>query len=134
MRSFFASILAVLVFGGMFAVSAKQPQELSVQINKEAASKGGVKVKFLALIEDSRCPTDTTCIWAGNAKIKVQLSKRGQKTKTVTLNTGVNPQSVLFAGYQIKFTGLTPEPRTNIRIRHDGYVATFTVSKVYRRK
>lgn len=132
MRSFFVSFLAILLFGGVFAVSAKQAQELSVQINKEATSKSGVKVKFLELIEDSRCPTDTNCIWAGNAKIKVQVSKPGHKAKTVTLNSGVNPQSVLFGGYQIKLTGLTPEPRTNIRIRRDGYVATFTIVKVYK--
>ena len=62
MRSFFVSFLAILLFGGVFAVSAKQAQELSVQINKEATSKSGVKVKFLELIEDSRCPTDTNCI------------------------------------------------------------------------
>jgi len=132
MRSFFVSFLAILLFGGVFAVSAKQAQELSVQINKEATSKSGVKVKFLELIEDSRCPTGTNCIWAGNAKIKVQVSKPGHKAKTLRLNTGVNPQSVLFGGYQIKLTGLTPEPRTNIRIRRDGYVATFTIVKVYK--
>ena len=132
MRSFFVSFLAILLFGGVFAVSAKQAQELSVQINKEATSKSGVKVKFLELIEDSRCPTDTNCIWAGNAKIKVEVSKPGHKAKTVTLNSGVNPQSVLFGGYQIKLTGLTPEPRTNIRSRRDGYVATFTIVKVYK--
>lgn len=132
MRSLFVSLLAVLLFGGISAVSAKQAQELSVQINKEVTAKGNVRVKFLELIEDSRCPTDANCIWAGNARIKVQISKHGQRAKTVTLNTGVNPQSVLFGGYQIKLTSLTPEPRTNIRIRRDGYVATFTIAKVYK--
>ena len=132
MRSFFVGFIAILLFGGLSAVSAKQTQELSVQINKEATSTGGVTVKFLELIEDSRCPTDTNCIWAGNAKIKVEVTKPGHKAKTLTLNTRVNPQSVLFGGYQIKITGLTPEPRTNIRIRKDGYVATFTIAKVYK--
>jgi len=123
--------LLIVVLAGVAPAFAKRTQDVQVQINK-AVTSNGLKIEFVELVEDSRCPTDAQCVWAGNAKIKVLASKPGHKTKTVLLNTGIEPQSVIFAGYQIRLTGLTPEPRTNIRIRRDGYVATFSIAKVHK--
>jgi hypothetical protein len=67
-------------------------------------------------------------VWAGNAKIKVQLTKSGKK-KNVELNTGMAPQTVRFEGYEFTLSKLTPVPASNIRIRKDGYLATFKVVK-----
>ena len=128
MKLLFATLFAFLAFGSFTAVSAKHPQQIKVQINHEASVRAGIRIKFVDLIEDSRCPTDTQCVWAGNAKIKVELSRNGTK-KTVELNTGLAPQSVRFEGYEFKVTKLTPAPASNVRIRKDGYVATFTVTK-----
>ena len=33
-----------------------------------------LNVEFVRVVEDSRCPSDTTCVWAG--EVKVQLSTR----------------------------------------------------------
>ena len=126
MKLLFSGLFAFLALGSFTAVSAKQPQEIKVQINHESAARGGVKIKFIDMIEDSHCPTDTQCVWAGNAKISVQLSKNGKK-KTIELNTGLDPKLIRFEGYEFKLTKLTPAPASNIRIRKDGYVATFTV-------
>src|SRR3982751_4693857 len=79
MKLLFSGLFAFLALGSFTAVSAKQPQEIKVQINHESAARGGVKIKFIDMIEDSHCPTDTQCVWAGNAKISVQLSKNGKK-------------------------------------------------------
>ncbi|HET8753268.1 MAG TPA: hypothetical protein VFM59_02825 [Salinimicrobium sp.] len=38
----------------------------------------GISVKFKALISDSRCPRGVTCIWAGEAKVLVELFKGGK--------------------------------------------------------
>ena len=34
----------------------------------------GLTVEFVRVVEDSRCPSDGTCVWAG--EVKVQLSTR----------------------------------------------------------
>lgn len=34
---------------------------------------GSEKMKFVKVIEDSRCPTDTNCIWAGELKILIEF-------------------------------------------------------------
>ena len=128
MKLLIASFLILIGFGSFSAVSARKTQEISVEINTEAAAKGGVKVRFVELVEDSRCPTDTNCIWAGNAKIKVRVSKNG-RSKVIELNSLEKGKPPVFAGYSFRLTKLTPEPRTNIRINRNGYVATIEIEK-----
>ena len=129
MKILTAVILVLFGFGAFSAVSAKQPERVSVKINEAAKTKGGIQIKFVELVEDSRCPTDTNCIWAGNEKIKVRVTKNGC-SKVLELNTGLDPKEVVFAGHSFRLVGLTPEPRSNIRINRNGYVAAIEVKKV----
>ena len=128
MRILTAILLVLFGFGAFSAVAAKQPERVPVKIHETASAKGGVRIKFVELIDDSRCPTDTNCIWAGNAKIKVRVTRNG-RSKDLELNTGLDPKELIFAGYSFRLVGLTPEPRTNIRINRNGYVAKIEVRK-----
>ncbi len=111
-------------------MQAQTNQKFTVQINQQKTiAKNKLTIKFVSLVEDSRCPTDTNCIWAGNAKITIKVSNGKSAAKTFELNTNSKPQTVSFAGYEIKLTNLNPSPATNIRINRNGYVATFVVSK-----
>lgn len=50
-------------------------------IEGETITIHNTKIKFLKVLEDSRCPKKTTCIWEGRAKILVKIeSENGQKT------------------------------------------------------
>jgi len=35
------------------------------------------QVKFIKVLEDSRCPKDVTCIWTGSARVQVEVWKKG---------------------------------------------------------
>ncbi len=100
--------------------------DLKVGINKEVVGKGAMKVAFVELVEDSRCPVDVDCVWAGNAKIKVRVTKNG-KSKVIELHTA--PMTVLptYAGYQFKLKRLTPELRSNVRVNRNAYEATLEI-------
>lgn len=37
-------------------------------------------INFIKVIEDSRCPKDATCIWAGRAKILVKITSEEKET------------------------------------------------------
>ncbi len=37
-------------------------------------------IKFVKVLEDSRCPKDANCIWAGRAKILIEISSEGTET------------------------------------------------------
>jgi hypothetical protein len=132
MKLMIAGLMMLLAFGVMPATAARRSETMRVQINKEKRfPKSKLSVRFVELIEDSRCPTDTTCIWAGNAKIKIRVSKNG-RSQELTLDTNGPHQAATAEGYSIKLISLTPEPRSNIRINRNGYVATFEVARLSR--
>lgn len=134
MKGFVAILVFMLAFAVLpaTAAKAKSPQTVRVQVNHEKRfGKGRLSVRFVELVEDSRCPTDANCVWAGNAIIKIRVRGFG-RTHDLTLDTNGRKQAVVAEGYQFKLVGLTPQPRTNIRINRNGYVATIEVTKINR--
>lgn len=122
-------LLLTNVFGAIQIAEAQTKQQQKIQVNNQKKfSQSKITVKFLSLIEDSRCAEGTKCVWAGNAQIKIEVSKQGAK-ETFELNTNLKPKSVKFEGYTIELISLVPTPKENIRINRNGYVATFAVSK-----
>ena len=131
MRKTILTLLLTLVFGSF--LQAQTNQKITVQINQQKTlGRNKLTIKFVSLIEDSRCPTDTKCIQAGNARIQIKVKKAGGAPQTFELNTNDKPQAVSFAGYTIKLTDLNPKPATNIRINRLGFRATFTISRLSR--
>lgn len=131
MKGLLAGLLLMLAFVSVEAAGAvRRADTLKVQVNQEKRfPKSKLAVKFVELVEDSRCPADTQCIWAGNAKIKIRVSKNG-RSHALTLDTNGPNQSVTSEGYSIKLVGLTPVPRSNVRINRNGYVATLEAVKL----
>ena len=108
-----AEALTVLASLATFAIKA---DDLEVALGgQKRAVAGGITVKFIAVIEDSRCPRGTQCVWAGNAKVKIGLSK-GRKAKTIELDSNVGNTLVQFQGYDIKFVSLRPEPGEKVKM------------------
>src|SRR5215213_411112 len=113
MKGLILSLMMVLALGVMPADAAKKGETVRVQINKEKrTAKGKVSIHFTELVEDSRCPTDTNCVWAGNAKIKIRVSGYG-RSQELTLDTNGPHQGATAEGYSIKLVSLTPAPRSN---------------------
>lgn len=128
-------ILIVLLFAVFTVLSVSVEARpggslVSVQLHKEKSITGaGFKIKFVEMVEDSRCPTGTTCIWAGNAKVKIEVHGGRGGTKTFELNSTTQPTVVNYSGFEIKLMSLTPKPAVNVRIDPDKYLASFEVAK-----
>jgi len=123
-------VLAIILGLASGIYASPQTKSLLVKVDQEKTVSGTrIKVKFIELIEDSRCPVDVNCVWAGNAKIKLRFSK-GSDEEVVELNTTLKPQTIQFGGYRFKLAGLTPRPRSNVRISRLGYVAALTADKL----
>jgi hypothetical protein len=69
-------------------------------------------IGFGAVKEESRCPTDATCVTAGNAVVGLILQERGEATRTVELNTTTGRRRVSHEGYVIEVVDLQPLPTT----------------------
>jgi len=52
-------------------------------------SNDNVKVCFIGILEDSRCPPDVQCMWAGNAKLDLELTSSDTKIIRFELNTNL---------------------------------------------
>lgn len=123
-------LLLVLSFGSIHSAQARTDRYVKLQVNEQKKVSGTqLTVKFVSVLDDSRCPEDANCIWAGNAKIQIKLKKSKGAWKTFELNSNLTEKTVEFAGYKIKLTDLDPKPRTNIRINRHGYTATLSVEK-----
>jgi hypothetical protein len=132
MKGLIAGLMLMLAFVAIPVNAAGRTETMRVQINKEKRfPKSKVSIRFVELVEDSRCPTDTNCVWAGNAKIKVRVSRNG-RSQDLTLDTNGPHQGATAEGYSIKLVGLTPAPRSNVRINRNGYVATLEAVKLSR--
>jgi hypothetical protein len=84
---------------------------------------GGIKITPLELIEDSRCPEDVTCVWAGKVRIKVRLSDN-TKSEDVILSTGESYSN--FTKGSISFSVL-PEKTTTKTIPTSEYRFNFVI-------
>lgn len=119
----FAIVTALVPFVGA--------QTISIGLKKEkTVAQTGLRIKFLEMVEDSRCPTDVNCVWAGNAKIRIQVRDSHGSPKTLELNSTLNPQVVNYGRYEMRLSGLTPRPTSNRKIDKNGYVATIDVRKL----
>ncbi len=127
------ALILIFVCGSVLQAKGRTDEQFKLQVNgQKTITKDKLKIKFISVVEDSRCPEDTNCVWAGNAKVQIKISKRGGASKTFELNTNLEPQIITFEGYEIKVIDLTPQPRTNIRINRNGYTATFSISRLTR--
>lgn len=79
-----------------------------------------VSVTFLKVIEDSRCPSDVTCVWAGQAKV---ISIIETATETIEKElifhgkaNGTENENLLFTSDSNKYIGyrLSPYPETSL--------------------
>jgi hypothetical protein len=109
---------------------ARVPGGVVVRQGKEIKLKGvDLKIGFVAVTQDSRCPDGAKCIWAGNAR--VHLIARNSKDECVEfdLNTNLKPNMYEFGGYKIALAQLTPAPSIHGLPKAEDYAATIVVEK-----
>jgi hypothetical protein len=88
----------------------------------------GLTVRFVSVVDDSRCPMDVQCVRAGEAKVQLGLRAPGTRDDAVILATeGGQPRVASFAGYDIHLVALDPPRRTDVP--NPAYRVTLRVSR-----
>lgn len=132
-------LCASLVLASLFGMSPRPGgrgevnlgEEFKLGVGKSAAVKGeGLGIEFVAVAEDSRCPQGVDCIWEGNAKVRLRLTRGGGAPAEIELNTNLEPQRSAAHGYEVRLTGLSPYPKANEPVDKKSYVASLEVRKV----
>ena len=97
---------------------------IETRINQAAAALG-VRIRPLVVLEDSRCPAEVQCIWAGTVRVKALItSALGEAEMNFTLNQPVTTE----AG-EVTLMTVEPEPRAGVKIFPGDYRFTFQIKK-----
>jgi len=96
---------------------------------KEQAAYGpqGLTVEFVRVVEDSRCPKDTTCVWAG--EVKVEVATRAGSAAAVQQHEIKAGESATVGAFQVMVVNVQPEKLSTREIPPEDYRVTLKVEQ-----
>ena len=130
-RLVLTGVLLLGVHAAAAAQRARVGREFKIKAGQVVTLDGGkLRLRFVRVAEDSRCPKDVTCVWAGNAEVLVEVGGKGWRGKrTLKLNTNSGEAEAGYGRYTIRLEALSPQPRSTGKIKPGQYTATLLVSK-----
>jgi hypothetical protein len=88
-----------------------------------------LRVQFLRVSGDSRCPADALCIQGGDALVHVRVTDSAASSD-YELHTGGPPRSVVTpTGFRVELAELQPYPFSSRTIQPGDYRATLVVTR-----
>lgn len=110
------------------SVVSEVGQTFELRVGQTArVGSGGLLIGFRGVAADSRCPVNVTCVWAGDAELRIQATIGRMAWTSLALHTGVEPRSARFREHTVTVVGLRPDPRANEDISTRNYVVTLRV-------
>ncbi|MDJ0736949.1 MAG: hypothetical protein QNJ47_23250 [Nostocaceae cyanobacterium] len=91
-----------------------------------------IKIQNLQVEEDSRCPDEVQCVWAGQVKVKLNVVKNQQDLGEFNLISRAGAENLAvktFDGYAIKVIEVAPYPKQNQKPEQSDYIVTLVVSR-----
>jgi hypothetical protein len=82
-----------------------------------------LEVQFVAVVSDSRCPSDATCVWAGEVLVRI-ATRSDSETEQHELTAG---QGFEVGRYRATVVDVQPVPVSTRKIAPDEYRATLEV-------
>jgi len=133
---YLVAILAVVftAFGcgsGSGKIQARLNEEFVLSVGQRASIVGeNLEIKFLDVMEDSRCPNGVTCIWAGRVTCMVELKQAGSSYQMALTESGLTSEysKETYEGYRLAFH-VMPYPEAGQEIDKDAYRLHLIVSK-----
>ena len=129
----YLAIFMLFVFSSVIFAQTKTVklnQQFAISEKQTALVKTDkLTIEFVKVLDDSRCPPDVNCVWAGNAKVQIKVSKGKAAAKVFELNTNLEPKIITFQGYKIELMDLTPAPKSDVDRKSVKYSASFKVTK-----
>ena len=123
------AILVLFFFSSCSGITSN-PVELNTEFDLKLGEQAVLTsqelvIAFDDVTEDSRCPEDVLCIWAGNASIKI--STPGKSIPNI--NTSLDPKSISIEGFRITLITLSPYPNTKKPFKKEEYVARLLITQ-----
>lgn len=117
---------------------SEQPENVSVDTDETADSKElvlglgevgtalGLRITANRLLEDSRCPQDVTCVWAGTVRVETLIvSAMGTSTNAMEPGSAITTEAE-----EVTFVGAEPYPlQAGEPIAPEDYRFIFRIAK-----
>lgn len=104
-------------------VPAVGPEEIRTRID-QGGSALNIKVVPLEVLEDSRCPSDVQCVWAGTVKVRAMLeSPSGTAPQIFELGQPITTET-----REVELVEVRPASVSGERIEADAYVFIFRIT------
>ena len=139
-------ITAALLFAASLAAcsSSTSPGGATAQTNQPAVQReigrafdikigetiavGDLKLTFQRVANDSRCPIDAICVWAGDAEIALRI-EQGSQAAVAALHTHLEPKQTIWNGHTIQLVSLAPSQSASSPIDPSKYQAQLLVTR-----
>ena len=114
--------------GADTAVVANPGADFNLAVGKSATISGtDYRIKFNRVTEDSRCPVDVQCVWAGDAKIELTVARNSAPDDTRVISLTPPNSEATVGNVKIRFVSLAPTPRQSEPPASRPYVARLMV-------
>jgi hypothetical protein len=125
-------LLVLMLSGCSNTLKASLGSEFILSVGQTARiASESMEIKFIGVTEDSRCPKNVTCIWAGKVSCDIEITKDGSTnpiTWTDTAGSGSSDGST-YQNYKIVFS-VSPYPdKAEETIAKGDYRLSLTVAK-----
>ena len=109
------------------------PPQIVVPFSTETPLKMGDYTIQLKKVIDSRCPTGTDCIWAGEVKVVVDILKDGKFMEEKTVNLSSRSKDLLTLlhtdGFDVIGHSVKPYPSVKEKIAQKDYKLNIVISE-----
>ena len=109
----------------------KLNEQFQLKYHEPAIISNGLEISILD-IEDSRCPSDVTCVWEGEVKISVNVIKDKNPLGNFTLTSRAGDKDLstqTIDNYSIQVIEVEPYPVSTRQIPLSDYVVTLVISE-----
>lgn len=122
-------LLFLLLIPFFIQCSSKQKiAQNEIIIVQKKENKKGVQIVLKSVFDDSRCPSNVTCVWAGEVSVQVEVYENNvyKKSKTITFNYKNKAENIVwFTNYykekEIKEVLVLPYPENSKAINPEDY-------------
>lgn len=132
-QHFLVPLISILALAACRSTGAPTPHAASLnqQIQLAPAEQAAYEpqqltVEFVRVVEDSRCPTDVTCAWAG--EVKVQVATRVGSAEAVQHEIKAGEQATVGA-FRVSVVNVQPGRLSTREIPQQEYRVTLKVEQ-----
>jgi hypothetical protein len=130
--AYFISLIVLFILASCTKQST-QAGENYISVNQcQSYYNGSVTCCLDSVIQDSRCPLNATCIWAGIGvvRFKVNVSTAAHTITLATFKFPPYPPDTIVSGFKIELVNLSAQKEMEKPFGYNDYIAEVKVTKL----